>query len=205
MRRKPGSRVGNIRLPTLDGTSFELDRLRGRRMLLAFFRFASCPFCNLRVHELVAHYPEFGDRFEVVAIFESSPDNLRRFAARHAAPFPVLADEHGVHYREYGIERSLAGTLKGMVGRMPALLNAMLVRGYLPWRIRGHLTTMPADFLVDEQGVIRTAHYGRDEGDHLPLAAVRAFARNEALDDPERKTVLTDQERVRDITTRRHP
>ena len=35
---------------------------------------------------------------------------------------------------------------------------------------------MPADFLVDEGCVIRTAHYGRDEGDHLPLDAVLAFS-----------------------------
>ena len=119
MRRKPGSRVGNIHLPTLDGTPFELDRLRGRRMLLAFFRFASCPFCNLRLHELVTHYHEFGERFAVVAIFESSPENLRRFATRHTAPFPVLADQHGVYYREYGIERSLAGVVRGVLGRRP--------------------------------------------------------------------------------------
>ncbi len=177
MRRKPGSRVGNIRLPTLDGTPFELDRLRGRRLLLAFFRFASCPFCNLRLHELVTRYPDFGEDFVAVAIFESSPHNLRRYAARHAAPFPVLADEHGVYYREYGIERSLAGTARGMIFRLPALLHAMFVKRYLPLTIRGHLTTMPADFLVDEGGVIRTAYYGRDEGDHLPLAEVLAFAR----------------------------
>lgn len=183
MRRTPGSKIDSIRLPTLDGTLFDVDRLRGRRLLLAFFRFASCPLCNLRVHELVTHHPEFGDRFAVVAIFESSPENLRRFATRHAAPFAVLADEHGVCYREYGIERSLAGTVKGMVGRLPTLLQAMFVRGYLPWRIRGHLTTMPADFLVDEQGVIRTAWYGRDEGDHLPLADVRAFALGDGADD----------------------
>lgn len=183
MRRTPGTKVGNIRLPAFDGTPFELDSLRGRRLLLAFFRFASCPFCNLRLHELVTHYHEFGDRFAVVAIFESSPENLRRFATRHAAPFPVLADERGACYREYGIERSLAGVVRGVLGRLPSLLYALFVKGYLPLRIRGHLTTMPADFLVDEQGLIRTAHYGRDEGDHLPLAAVRAFALGDGSDD----------------------
>ena len=189
MRRTPGSTVGNIRLPTLDGTSFELDRLRGQRLLLAFFRFASCPFCNLRLQELVTHYPEFGDDFAVVAIFESSPENLRRFATRHAAPFPVLADEHGFYYREYGIERSLAGTVKGMIGRLPALLHALFIKRYLPLRIRGHLTTMPADFLVDEQGVIRMAYYGRDEGDHLPLAAIRDFARGDSPDGSGREVI----------------
>lgn len=187
MRRIPGSKVGNIRLPTLDSTPFELDRLRGRRLLLAFFRFASCPFCNLRLHELVTCYPEFGKDFAVVAIFESTPENLRRYATRHAAPFPVLADAHGVYYREYGVERSLAGTVEGAIRRLPALFHAMFVKHYLPLTIGGHLTTMPADFLVDEQGVIRTAYYGHDEGDHLPLAAVRAFARSDGSDHPGRK------------------
>jgi hypothetical protein len=52
----------------------------------------------------------------------------------------------------------------------------MLVKGYLPTTIQGRITTMPADFLVDEQGIIHTAYYGRDEGDHLPLARVLEFA-----------------------------
>lgn len=33
---------------------------------------------------------------------------------------------------------------------------------------------LPADFLVDEQGVIRQAYYGEDIGDHLPFEAVRS-------------------------------
>ena len=38
------------------------------------------------------------------------------------------------------------------------------------------MTTMPADLLVDENGVIQVAHYGRDEGDHLDFETVRAFS-----------------------------
>jgi len=176
MRRAPGERVGNIRLPAMDGTAFELNSLKGRRFMLSFFRFAACPFCNLRMHELVQRHAELGGNFTVVAIFDSSRENLCRYAERHAAQFPVLADEKNIYYREYGIERSVVGVLRGMVMRLPAVLNAMFVKGYLPTAIKGHLTTMPADFLVDETGTIRTAYYGRDEGDHLPFDRVRAFA-----------------------------
>lgn len=176
MRRVPGERVGNIRLPAMDGTAFDSDNFKDRRFMLSFFRFAACPFCNLRVHELVKRFDEIGSRFSIIAIFDSSPENLRRYAERHAAPFPILADEQNVYYRAFGIERSVVGVLRGMVMRLPAVLNAMFVKGYLPTAIKGHLTTMPADFLVDESGVIRTAYYGRDEGDHLPFDRVRAFA-----------------------------
>lgn len=177
MRRASGERVGTIRLPAMDGTAFDSDNFKDRRFMLSFFRFAACPFCNLRVHEMVKRFDELDGRLAVVAIFDSSSANLRRYAERHAAPFPILADERNVYYREYGIERSVVGVVRGMVTRLPAVLYAMFVKGYLPTAINGHLTTMPTDFLVDEAGVIRTAYYGRDEGDHLPFDRVRAFAR----------------------------
>jgi peroxiredoxin len=103
-------------------------------------------------------------------------ENLRKHAEKHQAPFPILADEKNVFYKEYGIEHSVAGMFMGMLGRMPALLRAMFVKGYLPLVIKGSLTTMPADFLVDENGVIQTAYYGKDEGDHLPFERVKAFS-----------------------------
>lgn len=38
-------------------------------------------------------------------------------------------------------------------------------------------TSLTADFLVDDAGVIVDAYYGKDEGDHLPLSEVIAFAK----------------------------
>lgn len=176
MRRQSGEKVTNIILPSLDGGMFKLDSLNGKRFMLSFLRFASCPFCNLRVHELVKRFDEFGEGFTIVAVFDSSLENLRQHAEKHHAPFSILADEKNTFYRAYGIEHSLAGVFKGMLIRMPALLRAMFVQGYLPWVVKGSLTTMPADFLVDENGVIRTVYYGKDEGDHLPFDAVKAFS-----------------------------
>ncbi|MGJ8687103.1 MAG: hypothetical protein ACSHWQ_06460, partial [Spongiibacteraceae bacterium] len=55
-------------------------------------------------------------------------------------------------------------------------LYGVFIKGYIPLRIKGAMTTMPLNILVDENGVVQCAHYGRDEGDHLPLAAVKEFA-----------------------------
>jgi peroxiredoxin len=60
MRRNPGEKTGNIILPAIDGGMFELNELKGKRFMLSFLRFASCPFCNLRVHELATRFNEFG-------------------------------------------------------------------------------------------------------------------------------------------------
>lgn len=176
MNKKVGDKVSNIRLAALDGSAFDLSSLNGRPFMLSFFRFASCPFCNLRMHQLVKRYDELGNRFTIVAIFDSPLDNLREHAERHDAPFPVLADEQGTYYAQYGIEHSVVGMLKGMIFRMPSMIYAMLGKGYVPLKIKGSMTTMPADFLVDESGVIRHAYYGKDAGDHLPFDEVKKFA-----------------------------
>jgi len=175
MRLNPGSKAAHIELPAIDGSRFDSNSLKGKPYLLSFYRFATCPFCNLRVHELVKRFSDFGEDFTVVAIFDSPLDHLIRHAEGHEAPFPVLADEKNQYYRAYGIEHSLMGVFRGLIVRMPTLIKEML-RGYIPTSFKGSLTTMPAAFLIDREGVIQVAYYGKDEGDHLPLERITAFA-----------------------------
>lgn len=177
MQLKSGDQVIEFSLPAIDGTVLNSESLRGRRYMISFFRFAACPFCNLRVHQLINRVDEMGKEFTIVAIFDSPLDNLQKHAEKHQSPFPMLADEKNIYYRKYGIEHSLYGMLKGMIMRMPSLLYAMFVRGYLPLIFKGSLTTIPADFLVNETGTIEVAHYGKDEGDHLPIEDVISFSR----------------------------
>lgn len=175
MRIQMGSPVINVQLPAIDGSDFDLSSISGKPFMLSFFRFATCPFCNMRMHQLVSRFDEFGEDFTIIAIFDSPLGNLTRYASDHQAPFPILADADNRYYRKYNIERSITGMLKGIFGRMPTMIKG-LMRGYIPFPIKGSLTTMPADFLVDRQGVIHTAYYGKDEGDHLPFEDVIAYS-----------------------------
>ena len=176
MKLGTGDPIINIELPAIDGGNFNLQELAGKPFMLSFFRFATCPFCNLRVHELVQRFDEFGKDFTIVAVFDSSLDHLKRHAAGHQAPFPILADEQNLCYRKYGIEHSWYGMLKGMITRFPTLVKGLL-KGYFPVLFKGSWLTMPADFLVDGEGRIQEAYYGADEGDHLPLDRVLEFSR----------------------------
>ncbi len=175
MKKKVGDKVTNIVLPAIDGSEFNLDSLKGKRYMISFLRFASCPFCNLRVNQLVSAFNEFGDNFTIVAIFDSPLGNLQKHAGKHKSPFPILADSKNTYYKAYGVERSFFGMLKGMIARFPTLMKGMF-KGYLPIIFKGNLLTMPVDILVDENGIIQTAYYGKDEGDHLDFQKVKAFA-----------------------------
>ena len=175
MKVSSGVKAKSIKLQVIDGSMFDSENLLGKPHMLSFYRFASCPFCNLRVNELVKRFDEFGDDFTIIAVFDSPLDNLIRHTEGHRAPFYILADEKNKYYKEYGIEHSVSGILKGMFLRMPTLLKG-LFKGYIPTTFKGSLTTMPADFLIDREGTIQLTYYGKDEGDHLPFDKVKEFS-----------------------------
>ena len=176
MKLNKGDKAIEVILPSIEGNSYDTSILKGKPYMLSFFRFASCPFCNMRVHQLVKKYHEFGEDFTIVAVFDSPIENLISHATDHNAPFPILADQNNKYYEAYSIERSFAGVLKGMILRFPTLMKG-IIKGYLPLKIKGSMTTMPADFLIDRKGMIRKSYYGKDEGDHLSIDEVIKFSR----------------------------
>lgn len=145
----------------------------GRRTLLCFFRDAACPFCNFRVYELTQHHPALQAlELDIVAVFTSTPEEVRRFVARKPRPFTVVADPTSSAHTAYGIERSLWRKLKAIVTRMPALLKGLRIVGLVGLNTSN---LMPADFLIDERGRIAEAHYGSDAGDRIPFERVELF------------------------------
>ncbi len=152
-----------------------LGALRGKRVMLSFFRDAACPFCNLRVYELSNEYAALqAQGLEVVTFFRSGNEEVQRFVARRPRPFRLVADPQMAVYGPYGIERSMLGMLRAMMRQLPRLMRGLrLGQSRLP---AGDPSLMPADFLIDERGYVRRAYYGRDLGDHLPMTEVHAFA-----------------------------
>jgi len=145
----------------------------GRRTLLCFFRDAACPFCNFRIYELTEHYAALSALgLDIVAVFTSTPDDVRRFVARQKRPFRVVADPASRAHATYRIERSFWRKLKGIFTRVPTLIKGLRIVG-----LAGLNTTniMPADFLIDEHGNIVEAHYGGDAGDHLAFERIELF------------------------------
>lgn len=148
----------------------------GAPVLLSFYRYASCPLCNLRVNALIGRYAELeAQGLKLIAIFQSSADSIRGYVGKQDSPFPILADPDKQLYSRYGVEGSASGLLKA-AGRMGDLLSAAKL-GFTPGRIDGELSMVPADFLIGPDQVIAQAYYGRDIGDHMPMSQVDEYAR----------------------------
>lgn len=69
------------------------------------------------------------------------------------------------------METSLHALLLGLTLRMGRALKAMR-KGFLPGRMDGHVTLVPADFLIGPDGRILIAYYGKDIADHLSIEII---------------------------------
>jgi peroxiredoxin Q/BCP len=171
MRLVAPTHAPDTSLVDIEGQSI---RIGGRRMLMSFFREVNCPFCNFRVFELTHNYRVLKERgMEVVVVFSSNAEDVKRFIARQPRPFRMVADPENSAHKRYGVESSFLGKLKAMMLRMPAMLRGMRMVG-----MAGMATEnlMPADFLIDENDKLVEADYGSDAGDHIPIERIELFA-----------------------------
>lgn len=182
MARSDRLEVG-ARAPGFDAWDFEgmrrirLEDYRGRRLLLSFYRYASCPLCNLRVHERATRCEAWkAAGLDVLGVFQSPADKLRQYVGRREAPFPLIADPEQRLYAAYGVGHSWRGFLKAWATRLPEIGRATLGHGFLPGSVEGGIHRVPADFLIDRDGAIAVAYYGCDIGDHLPRERIEHFA-----------------------------
>lgn len=169
-----GDRAPSFSLTDLHGNRVSLEDFRGRKLLLSFYRYASCPFCNLQVHALSKRAPDWQARgLDLVAVFQSPRESILEHAGKEPKPFAILPDPARALYRAYGVEGSWAGFAKA--GLQFGKLAAALKEGFLPGRMEGDINMVPADFLIDEEGRVALAYYGRDISDHLDLDQVERF------------------------------
>ncbi len=162
------------------GNSISIEDFEGQKVLLSFLRTAACPFCNLRVHEMIKKQAEWEEKDLVtVAVFASPAAEILKYAGKQKPPFPIIADPTEYLYRQYGIGHSFLGKLKAMT-RMKEILQIMS-KGYFNMESLFEKTVMPADFLINEKGMIVRSYYGKDFGDHIPFEQVEAWVNTSDL------------------------
>src|SRR5687767_9053200 len=108
MRLESGIAAPTFRLKDVYGRLIDLEDYRSKKILIAFFRHAGCPFCNLRVHTLQKYRDELlGQGLEMIFFFESKESVLRRSTFHtEISPIPLISDSAKVWYDTYGLESS---------------------------------------------------------------------------------------------------
>lgn len=181
-RLLPGQRAPVFRASDLNNQMIDLASQQGDKVLLCFFRYASCPLCNLRISELIRehdHLTEHGIR--VLAVFQSPAEKLHQYVGRQAPPFAIIPDPQTRLYQRYGLESSWKGFFRAWTLGLPRVVKAVIGEGFLPGSMEGDIHRIPGDFLIDEQGVLLDVYYGVDIGDHMPLDRILNPVDNSAI------------------------
>lgn len=153
------------------GNSISLKKLRGKTILLSFFRNAACALCNLRIHDLIQQYPRYQKKgLVILAVFESPKENMLQYVAKQDVPFSLLADPQTLLYKLYQVENSENKIAHSMnLPETHKTVERAAQKGFALTPEEGsNFIRMPADFLIGPDGFLLKAHYSAHLTDHLP-------------------------------------
>lgn len=174
MKISAGERAFEFEKNDIFGNKISFNSSLSEKIMLSFFRYASCPLCNLRMNHLIRNYKKLSDAgLKVITVFQSPTESIMQYVGKQDAPFPIIADPEQKLYKRYGVTGSILGMLRTSF-RVKDLSQSFGL-GYLPGKIEGTFTMIPADFLINDKFVIERAFYGNDVGDHLPFAEIYSW------------------------------
>ncbi|MFK7951869.1 MAG: peroxiredoxin-like family protein [Ekhidna sp.] len=151
-----------------------------KKILIAFFRHAGCPFCNTRVHSLQKKHEELKAKgLEMIFFFESKKElMLSSQFHKSISPIPLISDPEKTWYSSYGVEKSGAKSTKSHIfSLLPKVVEAKL-KGLPVHLIKGDesIKTIPAEFLVNERGLVKKMHYANGLRERMSLDIITEFA-----------------------------
>ncbi len=183
MKLKPGTSAVHFNATDLHGNPISPEQFKGHKTMLSFYRYAACPFCNLRVHNIIQRQPDWEKKgLNVVGVFHSPKDSVMKNVGQQKPDFTIIPDPQKELYKLYGVEKSILGLMVGMK-RMGEFIESAR-KGFFKIAPEGGMQSMPADFLIDESGEIVKAYYGKDLGDHLPFDEIDYWLENKNISTP---------------------
>src|SRR5262249_43654594 len=157
MRLRSGMTAPVFTAVALGGRRVDLAALRGRTVLLKFYRFATCPVCNLHLHRFIDEYRLVDALGLTTMVLFHSPAAKVEAGPHASAPFDIVPDPEKRIFRAFGVETGLAGMVSPAVMRYYArAMAAGLPSGMLT--SDGGITGNPADFIFYAEGRSSCSH-----------------------------------------------
>lgn len=176
MKITPPQAAPAFTIRDVNGTTVSLADYKGKKVMITFYRNVGCPICNLRFHELQEQADYFKSKgLVMLAVYESTAGNMKQYMEGENFYATMIPNPDQSLYRLYDVEQSSGKMMKGMfhgaMGKMKkgkALFKKKI-------KMDGNTNRISADFLIDENGNVQTAYYGKYLGDHLPVSDIKKF------------------------------
>lgn len=174
MKLRAGNKAKHFSITDVFGNVINTEEYKNKKILLSFYRYQSCPLCNLRINKIIQKYPLYKEKnLEIISFFHSPQESMLEFMDKHDCPFPIIADPDKKMYKQYGVESSFLKLLIGSANLK--MVKEAFQKGFYPGKVDGDKKTVPADFLIDENFTIKKAFYGSHIGDHIPFEDIEEF------------------------------
>jgi thioredoxin-dependent peroxiredoxin len=92
----------------VDKRNYTLSLLRGRNVLLFFFRGTWCPNCRKQMEQIRERWREISPLADVIGIVGQGEKEVRDFQARNPMPFQLLPDFNRDVIKSYGVYQFIA-------------------------------------------------------------------------------------------------
>jgi peroxiredoxin len=176
MKIKPPQAAPTFTIQDVNGSQVNLSDFKGKKVMLTFYRNVGCPVCNLRFHALEEQSAYFKSKgLVVLAVYESTPDHMKQYLEDKSFYATMIPNPDLSLYGLYQIEKSTSKLMKGMFhGAMGKMKEG---KKLFKKKIKqdGTANRISADFLIDENGNVASAYYGKYIGDHLPIDSIKQF------------------------------
>lgn len=179
-RLKAGQVAPDFSLNDIYGNKIRLVDYKNDKLLICFFRYAGCPWCNLAIQRLTMSYRALDElNLKIIAFIQSEPENIQRYIFDRHSPkpqFPIIADPDRTIYDLYGVNDSISAAARSLV-RLPDWLQSTHINRFKQGKVDGSLTLVPAQFLIEKNSQkIYKANYGADYYDSTPIVEIMDFA-----------------------------
>jgi thioredoxin-dependent peroxiredoxin len=159
------------------GNTISLHQFKGQKIHLVFYRFSGCPFCNLRFHQIEKLAEQYKKaHVKLISIYESKPENMKAQMADEKFYSIMIPNADSSLYKLYELDKSKWGLLVYLLfkgGLFAAIKGNKLYKKKVA--IDGPTDRIGAEFLIDENGNVVNAYYGKTPGDYLPIDTVKKF------------------------------
>jgi peroxiredoxin Q/BCP len=167
-----GQTAPDFTVQDIDGNTIRLSDYNGKKLLLCFFRYAACPFCNLILHSFIERYPKLHENgLEVLAFVQSSRESILDYPLKRQLPrppFPLIPDPEQKVYKLYEVDASVGKFMRGVI-KVPLLITKLYKHHFPQGKIDGNLLLMPAFFLIGPHDLtVYEAYYSPDFATMIP-------------------------------------
>lgn len=123
---KAGDKVPNFSVADQDGVLHDLDKYKGKKLIVFFYPKASTPGCTNEACNLRDNYQELQSKgYEILGVSADSQKRQKNFRDKHEFPFPLLADENKEILEIFGVwgPKKFMGRTYDGIHRMTFLID----------------------------------------------------------------------------------